>query len=313
MKYLLLCLLLIGCAQSSTYLIDGKIYQDQLMIKDLDLNVSSFNKEYLVGHKEHIAKVIDWDGKVILDANISMHHDADVTNHSIVFLSYDVFDYNNKPVVFDNIIEIDFNGTIIRNWSSYEHIEELQQYHELIELDKKSNNYEPCDASVRRGCKEYYHLNSIQVIPENSMNIKGFEAGNWLISDRTFSLIFIVDKKGSVVWVLNNTYGIDKQHSPRLLDNSNLIIFDNGDMDRNKSRVIEINLTTNEIVWEYTNNNFFARAMGSAQRFGTNTIITNANNGYAFEVDQQNNIVWEYTDTNNEKPALYRVFKIKNK
>src|SRR5215470_18262654 len=77
------------------------------------------------------------------------------------------------------------------------------------------------------------------------------------------------------------------QHAPTLLDNGNILIFDNGvhrlDDPLPFSRVIEINPTTNEIEWNYQDrpvSNFFSPRMGNAQRLPNgNTLINEASFG----------------------------------
>src|SRR5262249_39379600 len=101
-----------------------------------------------------------------------------------------------------------------------------------------------------------------------------------------------------------------RQHAPTLLENGNVLIFDNGphrlDDSVPYSRVIEVNPATNEIVWKYQDKptwNFFSPRMGYAQRLANgNKLITESSFGRFFEVTKEGKIVWEYVNPFFGKP-----------
>ncbi len=118
--------------------------------------------------------------------------------------------------------------------------------------------------------------------------------GTTFLSLRNLDLVIEVDMENNVLW----SYGpmvLKHQHSPSLLENGNILIFDNGN-----GRVIEVT-RSHEIVWEYQG--FVSPVMGNAQRLPNGlTLITDSTGGdfnavtstpRVFAVDQAGNVVWE--------------------
>ena len=93
-----------------------------------------------------------------------------------------------------------------------------------------------------------------------------------------------------------------QQHDPSMLDNGNVLIFDNGTHRRDNaftySRVIEVDPSTNEIVWEYQDRaslNFHSNIISGARRLQNgNTLITEGFFGRMFQVTPEGEVVWEY-------------------
>jgi uncharacterized protein (UPF0248 family) len=126
--------------------------------------------------------------------------------------------------------------------------------------------------------------------------------GDILASYRPTSTVIRISRKtGKILWKLGPPT-VAGQHAPTLLENGNILIFDNGvhrlDDSVPFSRAIEINPATNEIVWKYQDQptwNFFSPRMGNAQRLPNgNTLITESSFGRFFEVTKEGEIVWEY-------------------
>ncbi|KAI8074382.1 PQQ repeat-containing enzyme [Gongronella butleri] len=157
--------------------------------------------------------------------------------------------------------------------------------------------------------------------------------GNLLCSLRSVSAVIIIDKAtGDIVWKLNRNV-VAQQHNATELDNGNILIFDNGAFRTGESvqfsRVIEVDPTTKEIVWQYKDRQpefFFTPFMGSAQRLPNgNTLIDEAAFGRIFEVTKDGQVVFEYVNPYffkystsiprirdvfpNESNALFRAYK----
>jgi len=138
------------------------------------------------------------------------------------------------------------------------------------------------------------NINAIHELPD----------GNILISIRLTDTICIVDKKtGDIIW----RWGpgeIAHQHNPTMLENGNILLFDNGSHRKvtwgNFSRAVEMNPKTGEIVWEYRANppgDLFTFVCGSAQRLPNgNTVMCETCMGRFLEVTPQKEIVWEYVN-----------------
>jgi hypothetical protein len=162
---------------------------------------------------------------------------------------------------------------------------------------------------------DYFHLNYIGLLPETELGKKDkrFQKGNYLMCLRNVNLVLILDKETkNIVW----SWGpgvLDWPHTPSLLDNGNILIFDNG-THRSYSRVLEINPVTGGIEWEYKADppeDFFSPYWGSSQRLPNgNTLICESKKGRAFEVTPQGEIVWEFFNPalhQGRRKAIYRI------
>lgn len=208
-----------------------------------------------------------WDDKPIWIKEIPIHHEIYLTpNNTIITFSKDTYNYNERLVEFDTILEFDQDGNLLQKYSTFEHLKELQQFHRNLELDKPSSIILPEDhkknTSIWGANHDYYHLNSFSIVPPNNMETfhPAFNPGNWIISFRHGSMLFILDKDTKkVLWtaiydqVENNLEG---QHVPKMLENGNIKVYDNGRY-RHWSRIIELNPVDLSIVSEYKNDDFF--------------------------------------------------------
>jgi len=172
----------------------------------------------------------------------------------------------------DEIIELTPDKKIVWDWVAHKH------------LDPKIDVV--CPVCPRL---EWTHSNSLNEMPD----------GNILISIRQTSTIAIIDKETKeIVW--RWTGGMSHQHDASILPNGNILVFDNG-MHLSpvpRSRVIEVNPGTNEIVWQYMSprvTDFFAPVISGAQRlWNGNTLICSGTQGRLFEVTPEKEVVWEW-------------------
>lgn len=160
------------------------------------------------------------------------------------------------------------------------------------------------------------HTNSIQVIDHDVDGLCG--EGDILISFRELDMIAILNvEREEIVW----QWGVgivSSQHHATLLDNENILLFDNG-TERGYSRVVELDPRTGEIVWSYTADpkaEFYSSARGSCQRLPNgNTLITDSGKGPIFEVTPSGKVVWKYyvpfvVEETKTRKALYRLMRI---
>lgn len=151
--------------------------------------------------------------------------------------------------------------------------------------------------SRRQPFPDILHTNTIQVLDgRHSGRSSAFREGNVLISARNIDTVAILDpREEKIVWALCGLW--KEQHEPTLLDDGNMLVFDNKGWS-GMSRVIEIDPLTQETVWAYEGtqeNGFFTKACGAAHRLPNgNTLIIESEAGRAFEVTPSNRIVWEY-------------------
>ncbi len=130
---------------------------------------------------------------------------------------------------------------------------------------------------------DYAHPNSFDV----------FDDGDVLVSIRHYDCLYRIDRDtGDIVWTfggpncVNNEFeisgdphdGFSHQHDATILDNGNILLFDNGNLREGPvSRVVEYavdeDARTAELVWSYDDGRYTA-IMGSAERLANgNTLI----------------------------------------
>ena len=161
---------------------------------------------------------------------------------------------------------------------------------------------------------DIFHTNTVFLLDRRvEKKNPAFAAGRVLISMFYLNAIFVVDlEREQIVWGYSDDF--ETQHDPQILPNGNLLLFDNqgGNKKWGGSRVLEYGLPEMKVVWSYEGTEaeqFFTRTCGTAQRLRNgNTLITETDNGRAFEVTRKGNIVWEYVSpyragSNNELVA----------
>ena len=155
--------------------------------------------------------------------------------------------------------------------------------------------------------------------------------GNYIVSYRNMGEITKIDARtGAILWRFggrNNQFtirndplkGFSAQHSARILDNGNLLLYDNGTRHTpQETRVVEYRLDpaakTADMVWEYRHRPpLYVPYTGSVQRLRNgNTVIGFSNRGLVTEVDPKGEVVWEGTVMVNpdRQGDFYRAIKI---
>jgi hypothetical protein len=178
----------------------------------------------------------------------------------------------------DALREITTDGKVAWEWIGYEH------------MDTDIDTLCPLCGRAR-----WANANSVYVM----------DNGDVLLSQRFTNTLLIVDKKtGDIKWRWGSGE-IAHPHDAQVLDNGNILAFDNGfhrncihDFQSSRSRVVEVNPKTKEIVWEYEDEvpmNFYSFACSGCQRLPNgNTLICEAMMGRIFEVTPNGENVWEY-------------------
>jgi hypothetical protein len=258
---------------------------------------------------------INKESMVIWLRRISVHHDIAILDDGSLLIPINLkpVKYHSRKVFFDGVMSLSPSGDMLGFWSTFSQLSELQQHHEPSALDKP-----PTEGEKKKERYEYYHLNTIEVLPETELGKRDsrFKRGNYLLCLRNASVIIILDQKtGDVVW----SYGpgiLDWPHMPTMLDNGHILIFDNG-VHRTYSRVIEIDPVTGNIVWEYKAEppeGFHSKWRGSNQRLPNgNTLICESEKGRAFEVTPEGEIVWEFYNpviVSGKRFLIYRMMRL---
>ena len=157
------------------------------------------------------------------------------------------------------------------------------------------------------------HTNHVEVFDGSLADLHPLYAkGNILISMRNINGIAILDgETAEVLWMWGPT-NLIFQHHPTLLRNGHILVFDNG---HRKSRVVEIDPVSDRIIWEYApKSGFFSKTRGSNQRLPNgNTLITESDRGYVFEVTPDKRVVWKFANpvvNKKRRDAIWRMTRI---
>ena len=319
-----------------------------------------------VGHSGNISVVeADWDGNVVwrfsnnrpaetLEGEHVMsarqHHDyqregssagyyapsqmPEVTGGKTILLTRDdVKDdrVSDMPIQDERIIEVDWEGNLLWEWSARDHFEEFG----LDDTAKAVIRKNPCGG-------DWIHLNAVSVLGKNRHYDAGdnrFAPENLICSARQLNTVFIIEKKtGNVVWRIGPNYigvplgQIIGQHGAHMIAEGlpgagNILLFDNGSFGgygeptatapngwdtvrRHYSRVLEFNPVTLEVeleymhamrrgnsVFEFGADHFMSAFISFAQRLPNgNTLITEGADGRLFEITPEKEIVWEFVN-----------------
>ena len=294
------------------------------------------NGDLLVGVWDQMLMRLDWNSKIKWKKKMCSHHDVSVgQDNNIYALGREdrlVFWHGIPlPIVNDYIMVLSPDGQIRKKIDIYDIVKDQIPLHRVAktycsilnpEVFMKICYYGISTSFFSRKATtdlDILHTNSIEIMDRD---IEGFcKKGDWLVSIHKLDFVGILDPdKEKFVWGWGSGE-ISGQHHPTLLDNGNVLIFDNGHEHRDFSRIVELNPLTRETVWEYKGKppeDFYSSTRGDCQRLPNgNTLITESNKGHVFEVTGDGKIVWDFYNPdmkkeNNERAAIYRMLRITN-
>ena len=235
---------------------------------------------------------LDQNSRILWEYRGNCHHDLSVTEDGLIYVlthqRQDEYPGQNLtgPILEDFITILSPEGKEIKSVS-------------LIKCFIQSPYFYVMNSAGTKG--DIFHTNTIEVLDGKlEEKIPIFKKGRVLISIRNLSVIALIDlEEEKVCWLLWGMWNV--QHQPTVLENGNLLIFDNSEKT-GQSRILEFNPLTQEIVWSYRGNEknkFYSSIIGSNQRLPNgNTLITESETGRAFEVTRDNRIVWEFVNPN---------------
>ena len=242
---------------------------------------------------------VAWDGSIVWShRNPTMHHDFCRLKNGNTLINIHVRipieivkkvkggmpeSRKNAEIWGSGLQEINPDGEVVWEWIGHEH------------LDPEIDIFCPlCPLSI------WGYINGVDVFPN----------GDIVASFRHLNALMIIDRQsGEIKW----RWGSDKlghQHHPTVLENGNILLFDNGfhrrlekkymdtfSMESN-SRVLEVDPRTDEVVWQYEAEDkfsFYSPICSSAERLiNGNTLICESTKGRIFEVTKEKEIVWEF-------------------
>ena len=230
------------------------------------------------------------------------HHDFEVTANGDVYalateprhISYVAQGASSYEICDNSMVILTSQGVATRSISFHDLLGDLM-------ADEILTNIRAAEAQLRKKKIlratnfDVYHCNTVEEIQRD---IGVAKKGDVLFCVRNLNLVGIVDiEKEELAW----SWGPDilqLPHHPTVLEDGNILVFDNGTRQRKYSRVLEVDPAAKEVVWQYEadpRESFFSPIMGASQRLPNgNTLITESTKGRVFEVTEDGEIVWEF-------------------
>lgn len=219
------------------------------------------------------------------------HHDLDVAEDGTIYLltSGRVKDLHYKdlslagPIMEDHVTLLDPRGREIRSVSL---------------LDCLLNDPPEGSTDGMRRAGDIFHTNTVEILDGRAAaRSPMLRQGRLLISIPHLDLVAVVDlAMKKVTWAMRGPW--EAQHQPTVLDNGNILLFDNKGGEGGNSRVVELEPASRRIVWSYQRlepEPFLSKTCGTAQRLPNgNTLITDTESGRAFEVTPAGEVVWDF-------------------
>ena len=269
---------------------------------------------------------IDLDGNIIFETpagiNSVHHHITKTSNNTYFLISATVEDQycpeecndmlpDEIPWQGDIFREVDQDGNELWSWNTFDYFD--------------STEYNPYYAQTYTGDYEmdWTHSNSV-FFDENSQSV--------FVSVRNLSRITKIDYASKeLIWNMGQTdfmneiyfeedLNFSQQHSVQVLDNGNLLFFDNHRyLNPELSRCIEVEYNEDAhsayIVWEHELPlELFSGSRGECDRLDNgNTLITAGRTGNTLEVTSDNEVVWHLEIENSGfDVTMYRSERIPN-
>ncbi len=275
---------------------------------------------------------LDWNSNIKWIKKTRAHHDISIAGNNDIYIlgrrDEVVFIFGLPvPILNDYIVVLSPDGEIKKEISLFKLLKQELSFNKVIKIYISIINTENLWEVIKRKAEhsfifardtppDIFHNNTIEIIDRN---INGLcKKGDILLSVRQLDLIGIIDvTKGEVVWRWGPG-NLSLQHHPTLLENGNILIFDNG-VERKYSRIVELDPLKKKIVWEYEANpqdQFYSRSRGSSQQLPNgNTLITDSDNGHVFEITRARSTVWEFYNpeinmSRKERATIYRMMRI---
>jgi len=256
---------------------------------------------------------LDWDGNVLWSEPRRYHHDVDPLDDGRVYVLERMATWVNRngkrlPILDDHLVVLNAAGEAVERQSLYELVGDRIPEARWLAIERHFSEtghpwpetFDPEDMEhwklvYTNTPYDVFHTNAIEVIREDTADL--FKKGDVLTSIRNLDLILVVDMKSKAVRWQWGPGELDHQHHPSMLDNGNILVFDNGS-ERGFSRVLEIDPRSDQIVWRYQGSPqsaFFSQWQGSCQELENgNVMIVESSEGRIFEVDREGTVLWEY-------------------
>ncbi|HEX4954120.1 MAG TPA: arylsulfotransferase family protein [Thermoanaerobaculia bacterium] len=241
---------------------------------------------------------VDGDSKVVWSHESEVHHSFFRTAAGELWIlarrPRKVAGLHPRQRVYEDRIEIlDPSGRLIREISLLDAF--LASPYRFL-LPSVADRELPPEQPGREPVLDLLHANQVEVF-DGSLASRSplFARGNFLVSFRNISAVALFDAGASRILWLWGPSNLAYPHHPSVLPSGNLLIFNNGTRE---SEVLELDPLQLSVVWRYRPGpEFFTATRGSCQRLPNgNTLITESNKGYVFEVNGKGEKVWVWAN-----------------
>jgi outer membrane protein assembly factor BamB len=200
-------------------------------------------------------------------------YDEYITHHEI----HDVDRLENGNTAIadmgnDRAFVVNRSGGIVWEWQAENHLAEGTEFHEEYGG--------PDDPG---GEEDWTHVNDIDKLDD----------GNFQLSIRNFDVVIEVDPETknitNVVGEPGNHEVLHRQHNPHRLRNGTVLV-----ADSENDRVVELNATTDEVVWQYGGRGLLHWPRDADRLPNGNTLVVDTFNNRVVEINRAGEVVWKY-------------------
>lgn len=236
---------------------------------------------------------LDRESNVLWSREGNFHHDLSVTADGRIHVLDRTYELRPEihpelETVVDLVTVLSSDGELIEQISILDLVQESP--YRFVLPSMAGREIDPTRSNV-----DILHTNHVEVFDGSLEHLSPlYRAGNLLLSMRTPSTVLIADPDArEVLWVWGPS-NLVYQHHPTLLDDGHLLVFNNG---VERSEVVELDPLNDRVAWRYSAEDFFSRTRGSVQRLPNgNTLITESDTGYVFEVTPDGERVWAFAN-----------------
>lgn len=236
------------------------------------------------------------DSRLLWARNLTAHHDLDVDPEGRIYVLTKQARLiprinESEPVLEDFVTILDAQGLPQKQLSVLEALER-SPYASLLQLGRTAG--------------DIFHTNTLTVIRRDDPRLPAIRRGRLLLCFRHLNTVAVLDPdSGRIEWAMTGLWSWP--HEPVLLDDGGLLIFDNRGAGDRRSRILEVDPVTQQVLWSFLGETPFHSAVaGVVQRLPNgNTLVTVSTEGRAFEVTRAGEVVWEFVSPHEVASDLY--------
>lgn len=252
---------------------------------------------------------IDADSRLMWANPGRMHHDAEIEGDVVWTLAREARIVTRidpeRPILEDFVVALDLKTGEERARVSI--LEALERSEHAALLDRRADK------------ADIFHTNSIRVLDGSvASKAPAFQEGRLLLSIRNLSALVVLDvEQREVVWSHTGEYRL--QHDPTITADGHLMVFDNQGGGRHRARVLTFSLPDMKRIRMHTGvgRPLDSATLGAARELPNgHLLITESEQGRAYEVTADDEIVWEFHNPHVAGPdgqyvaALFEVARV---